>query len=168
MIDSNVTLGRDYAPLVGIASVSGERTARMQRVCDLLWGAFSARGLSWIGFYAKVSGAEQMVLEVRRDKPACSPIGLHGMCGRCWGERRPILVADVATLGTNYIACDPRDRSEAVVPCFDEGGSCWGVLDADSHEPGAFGLNDLAGMTALVEAFGLSVPLFPPPEPLIL
>lgn len=166
MIDPTLPLdrdSRDYAPLLGVASPNGNRVARMQRVCDLLWGAYSSRGLSWIGFYAKVPDAEQMVLEVRRDKPACSPIGLHGMCGRAWSERRPILVADVATLGANYIACDPRDRSEAVIPCFNPDGACWGVLDADSHDLAAFGPGDVSGLTALVEAFGLSVPASPRP-----
>jgi putative methionine-R-sulfoxide reductase with GAF domain len=159
---------RDYAPLLGVASHAGDRGARLQRVCDLLWGAFSSRGLSWIGFYAKVPDEERMTLLVRRDKPACSPIGLHGMCGRAWRERRPILVAEVTALGEGYIACDPRDRSEAVVPCFETDGSCWGVLDADSYEPAAFDEHDIAGMTALVEAFGVSAPQTPRPATLVL
>ena len=28
-------------------------------------------------------------------------------------------MTDVAHLDANYIACDPRDRSEAVLPCHD-------------------------------------------------
>lgn len=151
---------RDYAPLLAKAgreaSSLGTREARMRRCCDLLWEAFSGAGLSWIRFYAKVEGAEEMVLEVRRDKPACSPIGLHGCCGRGWKERRPILVDDVATLGPNYIACDPRDRAELVLPMLNADGTCWGVLDADSHETFAFGEADRAGMSALCEMLGLS------------
>jgi putative methionine-R-sulfoxide reductase with GAF domain len=151
---------RDYAPLLTIAAREASslrtREARMQRCCDLLWDAFSGAGLSWIGFYAKVPGAEEMVLEVRRDKPACSPIGLHGCCGRGWKERRPILVDDVATLGPNYIACDPRDKAELVLPMLDSDGTCWGVLDADSHDTFAFGEADRAGMSALCETLGLT------------
>lgn len=160
---------RDYAPLLAVASpAAGTPQARMQRVCDLLWGAFACRGLSWIGFYAKDPERDQMTLVVCRDKPACSPIGLHGMCGRAFRLRRPVIVADVSTLGDGYIACDPRDRSEAVVPCFEPDGSCWGVLDADSHDRAAFDKDDVAGMTALLEAFGLSTPPQPRPDLLVL
>lgn len=159
---------RDYGPLLGVASPAGDRGARLQRVCDLLWGAFAGRGLSWIGFYAKVPDQDRMELVARRDRPACSPIGLHGVCGRAWRERRPIVVHDVSSLGGAYIACDPRDRAEAVVPCFDADGACWGVLDADSFDAGAFEEHDIEGMRALVEAFGVSAPAPTPTLTLVL
>lgn len=128
----------------------------MKLCCDLLWDAFSGQGLSWIGFYSKVEGADEMVLDVRRDKPACSPIGLHGCCGRSWKERRVIVVDDIATLGANYIACDPRDRAELVLPMMNADGTAWGVLDADSYDTRAFGEIDRAGMATLCEALGLT------------
>lgn len=130
----------------------------MQWVVDALWDAFHNDRLSWIGFYTKTPGQDEMLLACRRDKPACSPIGLHGMCGRGWKDRRAILVEDVATLGAGYIACDPKDRSEAVIPLFDTDGSCWGVLDADSYDLAGFDDHDAAGLTSLVEATGLSRP----------
>lgn len=128
----------------------------MQAVVDALWAASGDRGVSWIGFYLKSRGRDEMILGPRRDKPACSPIGLGGVCGRCWREQRPVIVADVATLGDNYIACDPRDKSEAVVPLFEQSGECWGVLDADSHDVGCFATADITGLTTLVEHVGLS------------
>jgi putative methionine-R-sulfoxide reductase with GAF domain len=136
----------------------------MRRVVDALWDLTSSRGVSWIGFYTKHPRRDEMILGPRRDKPACSPLGLQGMCGRCWAERKPIVVADVATLGKNYIACDPKDRSEAVIPLFEADGTCYGVLDADSYETGAFGTADIIGMTVLVEHAGLSAPQQPVPE----
>ncbi len=150
---------RDYQPLLAKARARGQSGTRLDRMalcCDLLWDAFHGQGLSWIGFYSKVDGTDQMVLDVRRDKPACSPIGLHGCCGRGWKERRPILVDDVATLGPNYIACDPRDKAELVLPMLNADGTCWGVLDADSHETFAFTDADRTGMAALCETLGLS------------
>jgi len=126
-----------------------------RRAIDLLWGGVGA-GLSWIGFYE--AAGDEMTLLCREPKPACSPIGLHGMCGRGWGERRAIIIDDVATLGSNYIACDPRDRSEVVVPVLNADGSCWGVLDADSYDPASFDERDVAGMSGVLAALGLSVP----------
>jgi putative methionine-R-sulfoxide reductase with GAF domain len=116
----------------------------------------SPRGVSWIGFYIKTPGKDEMILGPRRDKPACSPIGLHGMCGRSWLERRPIIVHDVATLGKDYIACDPKDRSELVIPLFEADGTCYGVLDSDSYDVGSFETSDVVGLTHAVEHTGLS------------
>lgn len=129
----------------------------MQTVVDALWEALHRTGISWAGFYLKADDAEEMTLGPRRDKPACSPIGLHGACGRAWRERRPLVVADVAALGPGYIACDPRDRSEVVLPVFDPvGGACWGVLDLDSHDVGSFSEADVHGLQEVLERAGLS------------
>jgi len=161
---------RDYSPLLSLASREGSalpRARAMQLACDLIWDAFGlgSTGLlrnnqltriSWIGFYEKMSATDEMVLLARRDKPACSPIGLHGMCDKAFLDRSPILINDVATLGANYIACDPKDMSEAVVPLISNDGSCWGVIDADSYEVGAFDDADIRGMQLLCESLGLS------------
>lgn len=150
---------RDYQSVLACAEV--DREVRMKRTVDMMWEAFNLHSLSWIGFYIfDPTGAagQELVLEECRDKPACSPIGLHGCCGKAFVEKRPLLVRDVRTLGANYIACDPRDQSEVVVPLFSPDGSCWGVLDGDSHEVGAFDESDVRGMTRVLEAMGLSVP----------
>ncbi|MFO0836232.1 MAG: GAF domain-containing protein [Phycisphaerales bacterium] len=162
--------GRDYAPLLGAARAAAargaiSRTDAMLLCCDLVWDAFGLQSagaaidglakVSWVGFYEKAADADEMILVVRRDKPACSPIGLHGACGRCWRERRALVIADVSTLGAGYIACDPKDKAELVLPMMDERG-CWGVLDVDSFEVGAFGEDDARGMSELCEVLGLT------------
>ncbi len=133
----------------------------MRAVCDAIWehlgGDGPGREISWIGFYGISDDRTEMTLLERRDKPACSPIGLHGACGRAWRECRTLIVGDVKTLGEGYVACDPRDASELVIPCFDDDGTCWGVLDADSFEIGAFDEHDASAMTELLEATALSV-----------
>lgn len=133
-----------------------DRDTRMREVCDAAWETIGSKGVSWLGFYTKVDGRDEMVLGPRRDKPACSPIHLGGMCGRSWNERRPVLIRDTAALEGGYIACDPKDRSEAVIPLFDERGNCYGVFDLDSYSVGAFGPADIAALTNLVERSGLS------------
>ncbi len=150
---------RDYAPIaLALNSVAGDRTQRMRSVADTLWHFLKDAGVSWVGFYTKVEGADEMVLGPSRDKPACSPIGLHGACGQAYLKRRPLLVHDVTNLGMNYVACDPRDLSELVIPLFDEHGKCYGVLDLDSFERRAFSEHDLIELRRLMESTGISWP----------
>lgn len=128
----------------------------MQAVVDALWDALKETGVSWLGFYLH-EGEDELVLGPLRDKPACSPIGLHGVCGQAFQQRQPIVVRDVKELGENYVACDPRDQSEVVVPLFDGDGQCWGVIDLDSQETDTFGQEDVAGLQAVLRAADLTV-----------
>lgn len=155
---------RDYDALLerhGLAAarppfvVGPGRHVVMRRCIDLLWGGVGSAGLSWIGFYER-SGDDQMTLVCREPKPACSPIGLHGMCGRGMLDRRPLVIADVRTLGPNYIACDPKDQSELVIPLLAPDGSCDAVLDVDSWDLASFDDRDAAGMTRVLLALGLT------------
>lgn len=142
-----------------IAASSSARLDRMSALVDLLWSFFSGDGLSWVGFYLAARNDSQdrmLVLGPRRDKPACSPIGLHGACGACTTQQRPIVVSNVQDLGANYIACDPLDQSELVVPCFNETGEVWGVIDLDSHLTGYFTELSAADIQRLVFEAGLS------------
>lgn len=158
---------RDYSMLRGLSLAHGSREERMQAFVDALWDALSAQGVSWIGFYfapgqrladGRIVGEHEMLLGPCRDRPACSPIGLHGACGQCWRNRRTLIVRDVRDLGANYVACDPRDQSEAVVPLFEPGGECYAVLDADSFEIGAFDERDGAQLVRLLIQAGLTTP----------
>jgi len=151
--------GRDYGEIARAVAArldpAADAETRMQVVVDELWSALSRQGVSWCGFYLPDESGEQLLLGPRRDKPACSPIGLHGVCGRAFRERRPVVVRDVAELGPDYIACDPRDRSELVVPLQAEKGSCRAVLDLDSHQVGSFAESDVTGLEAVLSAAGL-------------
>ena len=152
---STTNRARPYPEIARTIKGGGDRTRRMQAVVDALWNALNDKGISWVGFYLH-EGGDELVLGPRRDKPACSPIGLHGVCGQAFTQRRSILIRDVTELGPNYIACDPRDRSEVVVPLFEADGRCWGVLDLDSHVIGAFDEHDVEGLSAVLRAAGLS------------
>jgi putative methionine-R-sulfoxide reductase with GAF domain len=113
-------------------------------------------------------GNDELVLGPSRDKPACSPIGLHGACGRAFREKRPLVVRDVVDLGASYVACDPRDRSEVVVPLFEPDGTCWGVLDLDSFDVGSFDRVDVDGLLALLRLGELTTPDLPRGEPIVI
>ena len=127
----------------------------MRAVVDAIWHAFSNDGVSWVGFYIH-QGGEELILDYRRDKPACSPIGLHGACGQVFRSGQPLVVRDVKELGENYVACDPRDQSEVVIPCMEASGKCWGVLDLDSFDIGAFDERDVNGLIQLLRKAGLT------------
>jgi len=149
------SVSRPYDLLCERITPGADRRQSMRLLVDVLWNALSATGVSWIGFYLH-EGGEELVLGPRRDRPACSPIGMHGACGQAFRSRRPLIVRDVKDLGENYIACDPRDRSEVVVPLFASDGCCWGVLDLDSHEVAAFDDSDVSGLQLLLQKAGLT------------
>jgi GAF domain-containing protein len=52
-----------------------------------------------------------------------------------------------------HISCDPRSRSEIVVPVIEAQGELIAVLDIDSEIPGAFDDEDKAGLESLVAWF---------------
>lgn len=150
-----MAMRRDYASLLPLIAANGDREAAMTAFVDAIWPALHATGVSWLGFYLKADD-DTLVLGPRRDKPACSPIGMHGACGRAFLARQVLVVRDVAALGENYIACDPRDRSEIVLPLFDHDGVCWGVFDVDSHDVGSFAERDIHGIHSLLVKAGLT------------
>lgn len=158
---------RPYEEIGDRLVFEGDRQQRMQTLVDALWEALAATGVSWVGFYL-YEGKDELVLGPRRDKPACSPIGLHGACGRAFTQKRPLVVRDVSDLGENYIACDPRDRSEVVIPLFEPDGTCWGVLDLDSHEVRTFDQTDIDGLLALLRAAELTSPNVPMSDALVI
>jgi putative methionine-R-sulfoxide reductase with GAF domain len=146
---------RDYAAIAAVVSRDGDVAARMRAVVDALWDTCHAQGVSWVGFYLP-DGTDALVLGPSRDTPACSPIGLHGACGRVFRSAAPLVVRDVAELEKNYIACDPRDRSEVVVPLIATDGTCTGVLDLDSHQVAAFDASDVNGLNLVLRSAGLT------------
>lgn len=151
---------RDYAGLRARLTEATRgveiRETRIATAIELLWETIGTTGVSWLGIYTASENADEMILTAREPKPACSPIGLHGVCGRSFTERRAVIVGDVEGLGESYIACDPLDRSELVLPLFDEDGEPWGVLDLDSHQTDSFSPEDAAGLRDAMIAAGLT------------
>jgi putative methionine-R-sulfoxide reductase with GAF domain len=124
------------------------------------WPRLENHGVSWIGFYQAdlpLPNTTCMLLAAREPKPACSPIGLYGACGNSFKSGKPMVVRDVAALGGDYIACDPRDKSELVVPCFDSAGNAWGVIDLDSFDVGSFDEFDAVNVANLLKVARLSM-----------
>jgi L-methionine (R)-S-oxide reductase len=153
---------RDYAVITqrlkAIDGTPGDRDQLLRQATDILWNHLHTHGISWLGFYIDVpeqSEDRRLILGPCRDKPACSPIGIHGLCGRALLTQQVCIASDVRKLGANYIACDPRDRSEIVVPLVGDQHTCWGVLDIDSHETDAFDESDARGLEQSLQSCGL-------------
>jgi len=142
----------------GAGGGAGGREQRMQAVVDALWDALAEQGVSWVGFYIDQPDEpddRRLVIGPHRPSLACSPLALHGVCGQTLRFRISRIVDDTEKLGHDYIACDPRDRSEIAIPLIDEHDVCWGVLDLDSHDVGAFDETDEAGLVRVLQAAGL-------------
>lgn len=150
---------RPYDELAKRVSNTGDIEARMRCFVDVLWELTHDKGVSWAGFYLDNPDQpddRRMTLGPCRNKPACSPIGVHGVCGQSLLTGKTRIVHDVKDLGENYVACDPRDASEIVIPLVDEHGKVFAVLDLDSHEVGAFDDADDAGLRSALIAAGFT------------
>lgn len=107
----------------------------------------SLPGLNWVGFYL-VRGGE-LVLGPFQGQPACVRIALgRGVCGTAAERRETVVVEDVNAF-PGHIACDPRSRSEIVVPVV-VGPRTLAVLDLDSSLPANFDDEDRVGLEAII------------------
>jgi L-methionine (R)-S-oxide reductase len=77
------------------------------------------------------------------------------VCGTAAATRRSQLVDDVSAF-PGHIACDPRSRSELVVPIV-VAGDVRAVLDLDSDRLARFGPHDRERLESLVAAFAATI-----------
>lgn len=95
--------------------------------------------INWVGFYLMEDG--KLLLGPFQGKPACTEITLNrGVCGHAATTQKTVVVPDVHAF-PGHITCDPRSRSEVVVPLM-KNGQLIGVLDVDSATPNRFTEND--------------------------
>lgn len=103
--------------------------------------------VNWTGFYMWHDG--ELRLGPFQGLPACLRIPLgQGVCGTSASQRQALVVGDVHEF-PGHIACDPRSRSEIVIPLLREG-RLLGVLDIDSPELNRFDGEDLKGLKTLM------------------
>ncbi len=116
-------------------------------------------GLNWAGFYLVRDG--ELVVGPFQGRPACVRIAFGaGVCGAAVAQRASQVVPDVHAF-PGHIACDPRSRSEIVVPIFDGAfdgdGAVTAVLDLDSDEVATFDEEDRAGLEAVAELLSRTI-----------
>ena len=106
------------------------------------------RGYFWTGWY-RVKGQE-LVLGPFQGPTACTRIQKgKGVCGTSWERNETVVVPDVDEF-PGHIACDPRSRSEIVLPVKGEDGGIGAVLDIDSDRKNAFDQKEQDLLEALV------------------
>lgn len=129
---------------------SNDPIAAMATMSALLHHAF---GHLWTGFYRVVEPDRLLRVGPYQGSLGCLDIQFgRGVCGTAAAEKRSVVVPDVHAF-PGHITCDPRSRSEIVVPVLTADGSLIAVLDIDSSVPGGFSEEDRVGLESLVAWF---------------
>lgn len=149
-----------YAELTALQHLvldgSTDEIAGMATTSALLHHAF---GHLWTGFYRVVEPNALLRVGPYQGSLGCLDITFgRGVCGVAAAERRTVVVADVNAF-PGHITCDPRSRSEIVVPVFGADGALLAVLDIDSGVTNAFDDDDVAGLETLVAWFAHCPPV---------
>ncbi|HEV8499833.1 MAG TPA: GAF domain-containing protein [Gemmatimonadaceae bacterium] len=137
------------AHMIGVLAGIDDDIAGMATMSALVHNAF---GHLWTGFY-RVVGPTLLRIGPYQGTVGCLEIEFgRGVCGTAAAERRAIAVADVERF-PGHITCDPRSKSEIVVPVLDRAGSLIAVFDVDSTRRAAFDQQDVAGLEQMVRWF---------------
>jgi GAF domain-containing protein len=124
--------------------------AAMATISALLHHGF---GHLWTGFYRVVEPGRLLRVGPYQGTLGCLDIEFgKGVCGTAAARRETVIVPDVHAFA-GHITCDPRSRSEIVVPVLDGRGELIAVLDIDSDRPGAFTDEDQRGLERLMRWF---------------
>lgn len=126
-----------------------DRTAAMATISSLVHHSL---GFLWTGFY-RVVAPRKLLIGPYQGTLGCLEMEFgRGVCGSAALTGQTVIVDDVLR-HDNHITCDPRARSEIVVPVFDSDGELIAVFDVDSDKPGNFSGVDKAGLESIVSWF---------------
>ncbi|NWF99784.1 MAG: GAF domain-containing protein [Thermoanaerobaculaceae bacterium] len=132
--------------LASLLSKTKDPVARMATAAALLHAKMP--GFSWTGFYLLRDG--ELTVGPYQGPLACLVLEPHrGVCWAAVDRGETVVVEDVHAF-PGHIACDPRSRSEIVVPLRRPDGRVVGVLDIDSYHPAHFDAADREGLEAIV------------------
>ncbi len=134
------------AVLEGIA----DEVAAMATMSALIHHGF---GHLWTGFYRVAEPGRLLRVGPYQGTLGCMEIAFgRGVCGTAAKEMRTVIVEDVNAF-SDHITCDPRSKSEIVVPVKNRDGDLIAVLDIDSDQIATFDETDREGLEKLVEWF---------------
>ncbi len=120
--------------LAGLLGKTSDPQARMATVAALLYHKFDH--YFWCGFYRLVDG--DLIVGPYQGPLACQVLARgRGVCWHAANRNETVVVSDVESF-PGHIACDPRSRSEIVVPVRDGRGAVIALLDVDSDRLSQF------------------------------
>jgi GAF domain-containing protein len=138
-----------HAHLLNVLGGINDDIAAMATMSALIHHAF---GFLWTGFY-RVTGPGLLRVGPYQGTLGCLDIEFgRGVCGTAAAERRTIIVVDVSKF-PGHISCDPRAKSEIVVPVMNAQSELIAVLDVDSATRGRFDEEDRRGLERIVRWF---------------
>jgi len=129
---------RIYIQLQNLLKKSDDMDARMATIVAVLHHKMEA--FFWTGFYCLKD--HELIVKTYQGPVACQV--LEKNTGVCWAginQGKTLIVPDVHQF-PGHIACDPRSKSEIVVPVRDTKNRIIGVLDVDSSSLNAFDQTD--------------------------
>jgi len=138
---------RIFLQLKALLHKSPSQTAQMATVAAVLHHKMD--GFFWTGFYLLQEG--NLIVGPYQGPLACQKLEKNlGVCWTAINNQKTIIVPDVHDF-PGHIACDPRSRSEIVVPLKNQAGKIVGVLDIDSKRPGHFDETDAMNLEEIAK-----------------
>jgi len=102
---------------------------------------------SWTGFYLLLNN--ELIVGPYQGTLACQFLEKNsGVCWKSINEQRSIIVPDVNKF-PGHIACDPRSKSEIVIPVKNNRKEIIGVLDVDSNRLDNFDETDASHLESI-------------------
>ena len=138
---------RIYQQLFDLLQKTEDIDARMATVSAVLH--YKLGRVLWTGFYSLKQG--DLLVKTYQGPLACQVLKKNtGVCWTAVNNKKTIIVPDVHQF-EGHIACDPRAKSEIVVPVRDKNSIIIGVLDLDSKILNRFDETDAVELEKITE-----------------
>ena len=138
-INNNNILNNICAQIIDSSNSTSTRIEKMEILVEELYKSLDY--YFWVGFYYPKD--TDMTIGPSAGPPACASIGYEGVCGKSYKENKTIIVPDIDKF-PGHIVCDPRSKSEMVIPVRDSENNLFALLDVDSDNLNAFTESDAA------------------------
>jgi GAF domain-containing protein len=121
---------RIYLQLQELVQKTDNTIARMATISSVLYHKMD--NFSWTGFYLLLKN--ELIVGPYQGPLACQMLEKNrGVCWKSINEQQSIIVPDVNKF-PGHVACDPRSKSEIVIPVKNNRKEIIGVLDVDSNK----------------------------------
>jgi GAF domain-containing protein len=138
---------RIYRQLYELLQKTEDIDARMATVSAVLH--YKLGRVLWTGFYSLKQ--DDLLVKTYQGPLACQALKKNtGVCWTAVNKKKTIIVPDVHQF-EGHIACDPRAKSEIVVPVRDNYSLIVGVLDIDSKVLNRFDETDAVELGKITE-----------------